>query len=119
MDSFQETTMTVAIILLIICLAAIGVVMYYGQADSVYPPIGASCPDFFKYKKTDDGKIFCEPPSASIPGYKDDTRCRSEFELRNDSQADKCENRQRAMACGWIWDGVTNLGNPCENLTLS
>tara|TARA_Y100000389_G_scaffold205053_1_gene262486 strand:+ start:7706 stop:8059 length:354 start_codon:yes stop_codon:yes gene_type:complete len=116
MEKFQQITMTVAIVILIFCLAAIGVIMYYSTNEDVFPPVEAACPAFFEQRK-EDNKVFCELPDV-VPGYSGEKRCVDPFELRNNTKADKCANRQLAIKCNWSWDGITNLRNPCDDINL-
>lgn len=118
MGNFQQITMVVAIVILIFCLAAIGVIMYYSVNESVFPPVAATCPDFFKQKRKHDGKVTCVQPAKPIPGYNTDGICGNDFELHNSSKVERCDNRILATECNWSWDGITNLGNPCDDINL-
>jgi len=113
MASFQSVTMGVAIIILILCLAGIGAIMYYAQIDSTFPPVPAMCPDYWE-QKTKDNATWCGPPSQAIPGYKGNSECKNEFNLdRYAGKEGECEKRRLADRCGWTWSGITNLGDPC------
>jgi hypothetical protein len=118
MGNFQQITMVVAIVILIFCLAAIGVIMYYSVNESVFPPVAATCPDFFKQQRDAGGKVTCVKPDEKIPGYKKTRKCSKDFELHNSSKVERCNNRMLATSCNWSWDGITNLGNPCDDINL-
>jgi hypothetical protein len=118
MGNFQQITMVVAIVILIFCLAAIGVIMYYSVNESVFPPVAATCPDFFEQHRNDKGEVKCSLGGRKIPGYSEAEQCTTDFVLRNSSKVEKCENRNLANTCNWSWDGITNLGNPCDDINL-
>jgi hypothetical protein len=61
MDSFYLIVVIVAAVLLIICLAAIGVLMRYQNAGMIFPPSSGPCPD--GWTSTSDGK-YCNIPST-------------------------------------------------------
>jgi hypothetical protein len=118
MGNFQQITMVVAIVILIFCLAAIGVIMYYSVNESVFPPIAATCPAFFEQHRDDEGKVTCSLDGQIIPGYSTAKKCNRDFELHNSSKVERCNNRTLANLCNWSWDGITNLGNPCDDINL-
>ena len=117
--NFQETTMSIAIVVLMISLAAVGLLMYHSKQDSVFPPVPSMCPDFWTQTTAPGGAPMCSPPSELPPGYNTDlNECKIPFDLHNRSKIEKCANRQLADRCGWTWDGITNLGNPCDEVSL-
>ena len=121
MANFQTTTMTVAIIILIFCLAVIGVLMHYAVHESIFPPVPSTCPDFWKMSVGEEGVEMCNPPSGemAIPGYSDQVECVTPFDLAQyGGKTGNCEKFQKATQCRWTWDGITNLGNPCEDVTV-
>ena len=126
MASFNSVVLTIAIVILVICLAIIGWGIYqevYGS-DAKWPPISSACPDFWttntvlkdpskpKTAKTictntlklgkggssGDGNNFCD--SFNINDLKDD-----------------CSKMTLAKHCKITWDGIypdnNNLKKKC------
>lgn len=117
MAGFQKITIIVAIIILIVSLALIGVLMYNTQSENVYPPIEPGCPAYWMMKSDDQGRLTCVPPAGdSIPGYSTDKVCREPLSLDLSSKISRCAALEMAKKCNWSWDGVTNTSNPCEGL---
>ena len=69
MGEFQGIVITVAIILLILCMAAIGAIMYYDEKDVDFPPVIANCPDYWQEKRGESGTEVCAPyQDIGLPG---------------------------------------------------
>jgi hypothetical protein len=116
MASFQSTVMTIAIVLLIICLILIGIALYRHKYSNTYPPVVADCPDYW----LDESKG-------------DSSHCVNSKNLGNDSCANTmdfnlsfwtgsdglCNKSKWAKACDLTWDGVTNNTRACQNMTVS
>ena len=115
MASFQTITITVAIVILIVSLAAIGVLMYHSSADNIYPPIEPGCPAYWQ-QHTEDNVVKCMAPSAQIAGMRTDGECSGPVYPNNSSKIAMCANKTLATTCGWSWAGVTNVGDPCAEV---
>jgi hypothetical protein len=116
--TFQKSVLSVAVVLLIICLIMIGIAMRNNKYDSDFPPVVADCPDYW-----------IEKPS-SMP---DETQCynvknlgRSECEKSKDFSGSlwsgtegTCNKYKWATSCDLTWDGVTNKTDPCNKDTGS
>lgn len=116
MASFQTITIIVAIVILIITLAFIGVLMYNSKADNIYPPVEPGCPAYWQ-QQTKDGLVSCMPPAGPpIPGYSQEEACLQPVYPNNSSKMAQCANKNLATTCGWSWAGVTNAGDPCSEV---
>ena len=49
--SFQHTVLTIAIVILIICLIILAIMMWNEKGDLVFPPEIGNCPDYFVMKE--------------------------------------------------------------------
>jgi len=107
---FQQTVMTVSVIILVLALILIGVALYRQKYnnDIAFPPVVADCPDYWDNVSTED-KIRCENVKnlGSCPGVKDF----SAYEFVGNTSV--CEKQKWAKACGVVWDGVTNNTKKC------
>ena len=119
MGEFQSIVMTVAIILLILCMAAIGAIMYYDEKDVAYPPVIANCPDFWQEKHGEDGSEVCVPNAdIALPHIKEG--CLPEYIDFNTPEytgkSGNCQKKLWAEGCGFSWDGLTQPSsrNPCK-----
>ena len=105
--NFQSTVLTIALILLIVSLVAIGLLIKSAMKNSKFPPEVSKCPDYFK-TSIQDGKLMCTNPMNL-------GKC-STIDLSNpnlqgtsvDAMTAKCNI---AKGCGMTWDGVTNVNN--------
>jgi hypothetical protein len=129
--TFQTTVLTIAIVLLIICLIFIGVMLHNNKYSAKFPPVSSSCPDYW----VDLGpggaggsKSMCVPPgyvdpstgktvSPPIPGYgADDGACKQPRyvdESGTMSSSELCDSFRWAKRCGYSWNGVTNSEQAC------
>ena len=100
---FQRIVLTVAIIILIITLAIMGLLMFNHQSKAQWPPEVSSCPDYFTAtspnvcNNTGNIKVSnanCNTGDFSGPGYKG-----------KPGDKRKCT---WAKECGVAWDGISN-----------
>lgn len=105
--NFQSIVLTIASILLIISLVAIGILIKSAMRNTKFPPEVSRCPDYFK-TSMQDGKLVCTNPmnlgkcaTIDLSG--------SQFQGTTvDAMTAKCNI---AKKCGITWDGVTNVNN--------
>ena len=97
--SFQHTVLTIAIVILIICLIILAIMMWSEKSDLVFPPEIGNCPDYYVMKEN-NGKDMCY--NAKGLGNGGDDCLWGEF---GDSKTDK---REWAESCGVTCDGITN-----------
>lgn len=103
MNSFQQIVVIIATIILIICLILIGITLYNNNGKEVFPPVVASCPDYWTVSdKT------CVKGSAP-------KGCGTPISALNDSSSrrDKCRAQKIAKECDITWDGITNNHHLC------
>ena len=131
--AFQKIVLTIAIVLLIICLIIIGVMLYNSKYTAKFPPVTGSCPDYWVNlgpNKDHDNKNMCVPPgyidpktgkevSPAINGYgAPDASCNQPKYMANSgemSSGELCENSRWAKKCGYSWGGVSGNANACKN----
>jgi len=113
MASFNSVVLTIAIVILVICLALIGWGIYdtvYG-ADAKWPPIMSTCPDFWTTTTTFSGGDMKKPitmcnntlklgKGGSSGGGND--FC-DKFNIHDLKSA--CSKHTLASACDITWDG--------------
>jgi|TARA_B100000575_G_C23066858_1_gene614340 type IV secretory pathway TrbF-like protein len=114
MSNFQRIVMTVAIVILIICLIAIGIAMYNSKYSKVYPPVVADCPDYW-LDLGDVGGADC----VNVKNLGSDN-CNKTMNFTTDvwtGDDGLCYKSKWAKACDLTWDGVTNNTNACADVT--
>lgn len=141
MDSFQITVLGVAVSLLIIILAVLGVVLTSNKKNTIYPPSALPCPNYWQMNV--DGKcvipIASPAPQNPAPEYIDTytsanigTWDKSTYNGKPlpglnvasgtvnfadhgwgaSASSATCAKRDWAKKAGIFWDGVTNY-NGC------
>jgi hypothetical protein len=118
--NFQKIVLIIAIVILLICLVAIGVTLSYAK-NSAYPSAPPVCPDYWKVNDSDPNNIVCQnvknlgicsPPSGS--NYLEINVSQSPYTGANGL----CGKYTWANRCGISWDGVTyGVPNPCAAVT--
>ena len=53
--SFQKTTISVAIVLLVLALIFVAISLYRTKYNTQYPPVQAECPDYWIYESQSQG----------------------------------------------------------------
>jgi len=119
--NFQSIVMIVAIIILIITLAMIGVSLSNLNSEVTYPPVVADCPDYWSIETqpTDengntDFKCINDKSlghNTSIEGCDAFNNSLSKFK----GMGGLCEKRKWADKCNVTWDGVTNNPTAKDN----
>tara|TARA_B100000424_G_C22944224_1_gene502455 strand:+ start:4385 stop:4771 length:387 start_codon:yes stop_codon:yes gene_type:complete len=121
--NFQKTTLTIALVIFIILMIFIGAVLYKNKYDKKYPPVIASCPDYW---------IDEEPPISADSLNNIDfqtTKCKNIKNLGKDScsktmnftgefwegESGDCNKSKWAKNCDLSWDGITNNPDVCKN----
>ena len=99
--SFQSIVLTIATIILIICLIVLGILMWNSRNElSAFPPEIGNCPDYFVMKEH-NGKDMCYNEKGLGNGGDD---C-----MWGDFGNTKRDKKEWAESCGLTWDGVTNM----------
>ncbi len=112
MANFQSIVMTVAIVLLVLCLIMIGVALYRHKYDSAYPPVVADCPDYWIDMGEGDEETCTNVHNLGNPS------CAKSMNFNTGPWASSdglCNKSKWAKACNLTWDGVTNNKNACPS----
>jgi hypothetical protein len=129
MDSFQIIVLSIATVILILILTAIGLGLRNLKNKVVYPPIANQCPDYWQVAsdnvscsipvngKTNTGIIYNDNGSVKfttpVPGY-DATKNTINFTdpgwVANNSST--CNKQLWANQYKIVWDGISNY-NSC------
>lgn len=142
MERFYLIVILIALLALIGILTYIGVLMtYYKDKDTTYPPVAASCPDFWMVSNEDPNK--CRIPTysptarnvgtTSLPPAPTSTSNEATLQLNAENTfgldlnnntinfthpnwgmggASTCKKQAWANQYGLVWDGITNY-NSC------
>jgi hypothetical protein len=109
-------TLTIAGILLLICIVIMIIIFLYPNTKQVWPPMVANCPDYFVDTNGDGSK--CDNPlelkgnSTCLIG----TGKNLSLTAPNFTLDSTCEKYNWATQCGVTWDGLTyGVSNPCTN----
>ena len=107
--TFQTITMTVAGIILIICLAVMGVFMYRARYTMKFPPVAADCPDYWLDMSDGDGSKCVNAKDLGSCNVRE-----MDFSIPALQGADSaCIKATWARQCDLTWDGITNDANAC------
>lgn len=113
MASFNSVVLQVAVVILVICLALVGLAIWqsvYGDGVK-WPPVDIVCPDFWVTTETscsNNLKLGTSDPSLN----KGNCDYFNIDQFNND-----CDKRNYARKCGITWDGITDnvaLQNKCN-----
>jgi hypothetical protein len=115
-SSFQEITVVIALVLLIICLIIIGISLYNKTYNAAYPPVTGDCPDYWQDLGVSSGGGGCV--NVQSLGKQDRQICKGpmNFTLSGwEGDDGLCKKSKWANACDLTWDGVTNNNNACSS----
>ena len=99
--SFQNTVMTIALLMFIIIMIIVGILMNGAKKSVDFPPEIGDCPDYWELQsdgKCKNSKSLGEFSSCSLINFKD---------AQYRTKKLKCE---KAKLCKVEWDGITNMG---------
>ena len=57
--SYQKMVLSIFVVLLVIVLVAYGIMLYNASSSEVYPPVQATCPDWWISKKQNNKSNGC------------------------------------------------------------
>jgi hypothetical protein len=107
MSTFQTTVMSIAIILLIICLIFVGIALYRNKyTNTEFPPIIASCPDFWSDES--DKKNGSKCVNTRDLG---NLQCAKTMDFSGSmwsGDSGLCAKSKWAKSCDLTWDGIDN-----------
>jgi len=130
MYTFQRTILIVAIVVLLIAFTVIGLILAYSTNKSKWPPVIASCPDYWIAADPTNNLITQNIPAPNSKGsycvnVKNLGTCPSgeksnlimDFNVAPYNGANSsCAKYTWAKNCGISWDGITyGVDNPCAN----
>jgi len=116
MATFQSITMTIAIVLLVICLIMIGITLYNAKYHTKFPPVVADCPDYW-LDMSDGDSSNCVNKMKGL-GNPD---CKTEMDFSKSHWTGDdglCRKRKWATKCNLTWDGVTNNPDACQQASV-
>lgn len=124
--NFYNIVLIVAVVILILTLTYIGIQMRNKVKTAVYPPMIASCPDYWdlstdlsgciipKQTQKNSGNALTLP---STPGFYPDSHGNSCINFNDPAWASNgnktCAKQRWANTNGIVWDGVTNYNQSC------
>lgn len=110
MNTFQIVVCSIAVIILIICLIAIGYALNYKKYNTEYPPVVEDCPDYWlDLSDGDTSNCVNVKNLGNCPGPKDFSTSIWQ------GKSGLCNKYHWANRCNIKWDGVTNARDPCNN----
>ena len=109
----------IMVVILIICLATVGIAIVNSKNDIAFPPTKSDCPDYYVKNTVTD---VCEDINNLFEHTSED--CKSinfnditEFPNLNNTGTGAnsaiCEKKLKCESCGLNWDGITNNENIC------
>jgi hypothetical protein len=112
MATFQKIVMTVAIILLIICLIIVGIALYHQKFNVAFPPVVADCPDYWLDRSDGDSSNCVNKKNLGTES------CAKTMNFSTSTWTGAngmCNKSKWARACDLTWDGITNNSKVCDN----
>ena len=109
---FQKIVLTIAIFILILCLIFIGIALYRGRKNDIYPPVVADCPDYWQDMSNGDGSNCVNKLNLGSSG------CNSTMDFSGstwDGSSGLCNKYKWARGCDLTWDGITNNKSACSS----
>ena len=121
MGGFQKTVLLIAIIILIIALVIIGMALFYSNT-SVWPPIVASCPDYWTIDGSGNNTTCTNVRDLGTcpaqPGSKHLTMNFNAAPYVGTNGT--CARYKWENSCNLAWDGVNyGVSNPCDTSSSS
>jgi hypothetical protein len=110
--SFQEIVLTVAVILLIICLIMIGWALRKNKKEVDFPPVLPICPDYWEVVLDPDDEEGKPKGCKNVNNLGNDDGDEVNYNIIN---YDNCRKSRWAQGKGLTWDGLTNDPNVCDN----
>ena len=108
-NTFQSIVMTIAIVLLIICLVLIGMTIYNTKYNMAFPPVVADCPDYWLDESQGDASNCVNSKNLGTCNVNKMDFSKSMWTGNNGL----CNKAKWAKACNLTWDGITNSSESC------
>jgi hypothetical protein len=108
--SYQKVVLSIFAIVLVIILVVYGVTLYNASSTDIYPPVQATCPDWW-VSDSETNKNMCIN-EKNIGSHTCSTTM--DFDTDEWNGADHiCKKKQWAESCDLTWDGITNSTMKC------
>ena len=114
---FYKKAIFVAGIILIVCLAIVGTLLFFGERKNIYPPNLSKCPDYYKYNENTNN---CTTTIQNLS-----STCGDTFPMSGNLEdsiypptgkgpdSGLCKKKLKSRECGLSWDGITNDDDIC------
>ena len=114
--NFFKMSAIIMIIILIVCLAIVGVIIRTSETEKVYPPNVNECPDY--YVKQEDGvckdvKNISSEKHCKIINPQLKAMFKNIGNVGIGANSEYCEKKRWAEFCNVNWDGLTNNEDVC------
>ena len=111
---YKSTLSIIAIILLIICLIGVATLLSTQMSSLPWPPEVNDCPDFWEKNKQDGGNVCINTKDLGQP------ECQKEIDFDTipayQGASGRCQKYLWAKSCNVSWDGITNVGQICQEI---
>lgn len=113
MGSFQQITLLIALMILLLIFVFIGGCLAYASKNSIVSTDLPQCPDYWEIESTDTGsRCINVQDMGTCPAASDDPHLSIDFSSGNFT--DNCAKYTWANNCNVAWDGLTyGVDNPC------
>lgn len=102
--TFQKTVLLISVVILVITLVVIAIMVYRKKFTETFPPIIATCPDYWEDKSNGDSSNCVNIKGLGTCGVKS-----KDFSGSNwTSGYGQCNKAKWAKTCNLTWDGITN-----------
>jgi hypothetical protein len=122
MGGFQKTVLIIAIIILIIALVIIGMALVYSNNSTVWPPIVASCPDYWTIDGSGNNTTCTNVKDlGTCPAQPGSKHLTMNFNVAPYTGSNgTCAKYKWSNNCNLAWDGVNyGVSNPCDTSSSS
>ena len=118
MERFQKIVLTIAIVILLVVLLVIGITLLYSSKHQKWPPIDATCPDYWKITGSDKNTTCVNVKNlGTCPAPSGQNHLTMNFNQPPYIGSNGlCSKYQWASRCNLSWDGITyGVNNPCDS----
>ena len=110
MAIFQKSVFFIFLIIFVISIIFIIIGLRNSSSKTTWPPIIGSCPDYWLNSPDKDGLCINNKKLGTCNNKEMDFSV-APFIGTNSL----CEKYKWANSCNVIWDGISNVTNPCNN----
>jgi hypothetical protein len=117
MPSFQVVVLSIAVVILIIALAFIGVTLRNSQKNAAWPPLVPDCPDYWTMDGSASNPICVNVKNlGTCPAAMGSSHLTMDFnQAQYTGSNSTCAKYTWATGCNLSWDGITyGVPNPCD-----